>query len=137
MSEGVTQLTLWDESPKLKPYWEWEDYKHGMFKATDKREFNQKLIEAISILSNSDNCRKFMGMVVSEWPVATRQNLYDSSVNRRPWLGRACCCIAHCISDDVVREAWWRLTDDQRFAANEVADQVISKWEFEYAQAYA
>jgi len=133
MEQAVTQMMFWSPLPKLSPYWHWEDYKSGMFKPTDKPCFDEKLKASVETLSNAEKCLEAMRKVIREWPIATTQNLHDSTINRRPWLGRACCCIACNASDDVVRVAWWMLTEEQRSTANEIADKVIAEWESMYA----
>lgn len=122
-------MMFWSPVPLLKPYWKWEDYKAGMFKKTDKQFVDSSASKAVSVLSDPETCLSAMRRVVSEWPVASMQNLHDASINRRPWLGRACCCITECVREDAVRLAWWMLTEEQRNKANQIADAVISEWE--------
>ena len=129
----VKQLLLWDEVNYFSPYWEWEDYKAGMYKATKPELFDESVSKAVAILGDQDRCREAMLQVVECWPVACNQNLHDPLVNRRPWRGRACCCVAAGCKEDAVRVAWWMLTESQRDTANAIADEVIQLWEREHA----
>ena len=134
-SNKARQLLFWSQSLALHPYWEWEDYKAGMYKATGGSDFQESVLSAIAILSNNETCLLAMRRVIKEWPIAARQNFHDATVNRRPWLGRACCCIENGVREDAVRVAWWSLDDEQRAMANAIADNVIREWEVSYAEA--
>ena len=123
------QLTLWDEKPDLRPYWEWEDFKAGMYKKANADQFAELLRLSCDLLASESLCESAMLRVIHEWPVASMKQLHDATVNRRPWLGRACCCIAHRATDDVVREAWWDISEASREQANRIADSVIARWE--------
>lgn len=125
----LTQLTLWKSQPRFFPYWMWEDYKAGMYKQTKPEELNSQVAKAVAILADAELCESSMRRCVTEWKHAASENLSDSTKNRRPWLGRACCCITEGIRDDVVRVAWWQLTDEQRNMANQIADKIIREWE--------
>jgi hypothetical protein len=60
--------------------------------------------------------------------------LTDLSINRKAWIGHAACAMAMKIPEDVIREAWGHLTDEQRRLANAQADDAIATWEHYYRQ---
>jgi hypothetical protein len=55
--------------------------------------------------------------------------LTDTKQNRQAWIGHAACALAHGIPEDIVREAWSYLTQEQQDAANKKADEAIAHWE--------
>ena len=130
---AAKQLFLFDLSLPYHPYWNWEDYKAGMFRATSPSMLEDSVAAALSVLGCKVNCEESMTRVITEWPVASAENLRDPAKNRRPWIGRACCCISRGVREDAVRAAWWMLSDEQRANANAIADDVIFKWELFYA----
>ena len=123
------QLLLWSDKKKFYPYWRWEDFKAGMYKPYVGSIPEDHIQSCLSLLGVYNDCRAAMMRVVSEWPIATSHQLSDSSKNRRPWLGRASCCITSSVREDAVKQAWWILSEEKRCAANRAADEVIAIWE--------
>lgn len=72
---------------------------------------------------------------IAEWPNSAEANLTASVINHQAWLGHAACCINHGASEDLTRQAWRTLTQDQQDAANQAADRSIDKWRQAYAAA--
>jgi len=70
--------------------------------------------------------------VVKEWPNACEQNLTNTNINRRAWVGHAACCLAFGCPEYITREAWGFLSDKQRDDANKQADYAIMIWEENY-----
>lgn len=108
-------------------YNKWEDYHHGMYDE-DKEARAERVKLAASILGDPSTCEKAMRMVVAQWPIATEFNLSNAGINRRAWLGQACCSIYACVHEDETREAWGLLTVGQRTTANAIATAVIKEW---------
>jgi hypothetical protein len=129
----LTQLTLWQQEQRFFPYWMWEDFKAGMYKQTKPDELDGSVAKAVVILGDAELCESSMRRCVNEWKHAASENLSDATKNRRPWLGRACCCIQAGVRDDAVRIAWWQLTEEQRDIANKIADMIIREWEKQHA----
>jgi len=61
--------------------------------------------------------------------------LTDSNLNRKAWIGHAACAMALGCPEDITREAWGRLTDEQRILANREAERAIQQWERGYAKS--
>ena len=112
-------------------YTEWEDFKSGMYNE-DKNGREERVREAVVLLSSLGLCREQMTRVTHEWRRATEQNLTNPSINYQAFLGQAACAIWRGIHEDETREAWGRLTDFQRYAANKVADAVYAEWRERY-----
>lgn len=112
-------------------YTEWEDFQHGMYEESkDGRE--ERVQAAVDLLSDTSLLYKQMTRVVHEWKKATEQNMTNSSINYRAFLGQAACSIYADVHEDETREAWGRLTNDQRYQANAVATRVYKEWKHDY-----
>lgn len=107
-------------------YLEWEDYQNGFWKSIPKDQESNKIQIAKSILLNPEIA---MQKVIDFWPISTRVNLSDVRSNRKSWLGQAACCINSGIPEHITRMAWNKLTDEEKNNANNVAKQIIEKWE--------
>lgn len=112
-------------------YTTWEDFQNGMYNEV-KEGRKQRVLQAAKILSNTELLYVYMKRVTQEWKYATEQNLTNMSINHQAFLGQAACNIGAGIKEDETREAWGLLTNEQRYAANKVADQVDLEWQNEY-----
>lgn len=121
---------------KVKRVWhhykKWEDAANGMYRSIGGEERKSMLEQAIEFTGNDGLYGKFMRMVVVEWPIACEHNLTALEINRKTWIGHAACCLATGIPEDITREAWGRLSSNQRKRANRQADLSIKQWENMY-----
>lgn len=85
--------------------------------------------EARELLKNSDLLYLYMSLVVRRWKHAAEQNLSNTSMNRRAWLGQAACCFYAFAPENLTKQAWHELTDEEQTLANAIADKVIREWE--------
>lgn len=108
-------------------YTVWEDFKHGMYNE-DKDGRESRVQQAVQLLSDPNQLYVQMTRVTEEWVNATEQNLTDNSINHQAFLGQTACSIWRDIHEDETREAWGRLTTEQRYRANRVADRVDEEW---------
>lgn len=111
------------------PYWLWEDYQSGMYEKP--QDIDQEVRNSVDLLSDPELFNGCCGEVIAAWVVSTAINLTNVSANRRAWLGQAACCFNHGATERSVREAWKKLTDNERIKANRIA----SKWIAEYEQS--
>lgn len=112
------------------PYTVWEDYKNGMYNE-DKNNRNERVTLAVNLLSNPPKLYQAMKRVTTEWTYATEQVLTDPNMNHQAFLGQAACNIGEGVKEDETREAWGRLTNEQRYKANKIADRVELEWQRE------
>lgn len=112
-------------------YENWEDWKNGMWSKSDTPTIHE--IQVISILGDIDQCEYSMTRVINEWPISTKQNLTDVKSNRRSWLGQAACCLQSGVPESITRSAWFKLTEEQRLNANNIAEKLIKEWEKDYS----
>lgn len=100
-----------------------------MWSSVSGVERQRMLAKAIEFTGDHELYGSYMQKVIDLWPISCEHNLTDLFQNRRAWVGHAAVAMAHSIPEDVVREAWAYLTDEQRRLANAQADLAISKWE--------
>lgn len=107
----------------------WEDWKNGMYEDKDDQELVRR---AIVLLSTPKLLLLAMQKVTSVWTVSTEVNLSNRSRNRQAWMGQSACSLIYTVPENLTKEAWRSLTEDERTEANKIADQVIEEWEKEY-----
>lgn len=114
------------------PYWEWEEVKANMWGGvSDRKRF---LKRAIEFTGDHKLYGRFMVKVADQWNKSCEHNLSNATQNRRAWIGHAACALAFECPEDIVREAWKHLTEDQQYKANKKADEAIEYWENKQCQ---
>ena len=114
------------------PYWDWEEVDANMWGYVKNR--SAFLRKAIDFTGDHKKYGRFMLRVVSEWPVSCENSLTDYNLNRKAWVGHAACAMAIGCPEDITREAWGKLSDEQRLLANREAARAIQRWERDYAK---
>lgn len=117
---------------KFHPYWKWEEVRHNMWGKVKQR--NTYLSMAVIFTGNADLYGEWMRKVVDEWRFSCEHNLSNKEQNRKAWIGHAACALFFKCPEDVVREAWSHLSEDQQLAANNKAQEAIEYWEKKYAK---
>lgn len=112
------------------PYWNWEDFKAGMWGKVGPQDELSMLGHAIEFTGNHELYGQAMLRVIEEWPITCEHNLSNESQNRRAFIGHAAVCLELGIPEYIVRMAWGKLTQEQQDLANKAADIAIGKWEF-------
>lgn len=108
-------------------YLEWEEIDFNMWGSViDRKLFLKK---AIDFTGDHKKYGRFMMRVVKEWKVSCENALTDYSINRRAWVGHAACALALGCPEDITREAWGYLSNEQQLLANKKADEAIKAWE--------
>ena len=116
------------------PIDQWEEISYNMWGEAPNRK--RQLEKAVMFTGNYRLYGKFMKRVVNEWPNSCLNALTDKNLNRRAWIGHAACALALRCPEDVTRQAWGYLTDEQRILANCQADQAIQSWEKCYRTSF-
>jgi hypothetical protein len=109
----------------------WEEIEHGMWSDVDNRATH--LQRAVEFTSDHVRYGEYMLRVVREWPISCENALTDDRMNRRAWVGHAACALAIGCPEDITRQAWGELTDEQRLLANKEAERAIRIWGHAYA----
>lgn len=108
----------------------WEEVAANMWgEATDRK---QALEQAIAFTGDHALYGSFMTRVVNEWPISCENALTDESLNKKAWIGHAAVALALNIPEDITRQAWGFLTDEQRLLANREAARALREWEDAY-----
>ena len=112
------------------PVQQWEEITHNMWgKVTDRNAYTQR---AIQFTSNHIEYGRYMRRVCDEWPISTENAFTDPHLNHRAWVGHAACALAFNCPEDIVRQAWSYLTDEQKLLANKEASRAIADWRRAY-----
>lgn len=115
------------------PLEKWEEVNANMWgKVRDRKAY---LNRAIDFTSNHQLYGHYMLKVINTWPNSCENALTDYSLNRKAWVGHAACAMALNCPEDITREAWRHLTNEQQFLANNQAANAIQKWEITYAKS--
>jgi len=107
----------------------WEDFHAGMWRTVPKDEEEVFRRMAIKFTGNHVLYGLAMMRVLSEWPNTCMHNLSNPSINRRAFIGHAACQLEINCPEYIVRQAWWKLTEEQRILADAEADKAITLWE--------
>lgn len=113
-------------------YSAWEDANAGMWRSVSGVERELMVEKAVEFTGNTSLYGSWMMKVILEWPVACEQNFTNQSMNHQAWVGHAAVCLATGIPEDITREAWWKLSEQQRDEANARADEAIRAWKTNY-----
>lgn len=103
-----------------------------MWRNVHGSERKKYLEKAIEFTGNARLYGEYMMKAIEQWPMSCEHNLTDQSMNKQAWVGHAACCIALGCPEDITREAWHYLTQEQQDEANAMADLAIAKWQESY-----
>ena len=107
------------------PYWEWEEIKFNMWGDVDNKK--DWLDKAIKFTGDHELYGKWMLEVVKKLPNSCRHNLSKRGC-KYSWIGHAAVALAIQCPENIVREAWGRLSDEQQEKANKKAQEAIELW---------
>lgn len=108
----------------------WEEITHNMWgRVTDRAIYLQRAIE---FTGNHKLYGSYMRRVCNEWPYSCENAFTDPYLNHRAWVGHAACALYMQCPEDIVRQAWRHLTDEQQLLANKEASRAISEWKRSY-----
>lgn len=108
------------------PFNEWEEVQANMW--GERADRKSALRDAIDFTGDHELYGYYMMRVVNEWTKSCENALTDTVLNQKAWVGHAACAMALQIPEDITREAWGHLTDEQRLLANRQADRAIRHW---------
>jgi hypothetical protein len=109
------------------PYWLWEETAHNMWGSVRDRE--EYLQRAIEFTGDHSQYGAAMLEVVRNWKYSCEHNLSNATQNRKAWIGHAACAFRFRCPEDIVRQAWGHLSDEQQRLANKEAEKAIAFWE--------
>jgi hypothetical protein len=100
-----------------------------MWRKVPKEQEPMLLKLAIEFTGNHVQYAKAMYEVIKTWKYSCEHFLTNKTINRKAWLGHAACSFKHNLPEYIVREAWGKLTDEQRILANLQAEKTIIHYE--------
>lgn len=107
------------------PFWSLEEVTNNMWGDVDHRKTWKDI--AIVFTGNAELYGDWMLKVCEEWRNSCEHNLTKSG-DKRAWIGHAAVAMAIKCPEDIVREAWGHLSDEQRDNANNKASEAIAYW---------
>jgi hypothetical protein len=107
------------------PWWKWEEVRHNMWGDVSRRKTWLQI--AISFTGDAELYGEWMRKVVEQWHHSCEHNLTKAG-DKRPWIGHAAVALAIGCPEDIVREAWGHLSEDQQMKANSKAAEAIEYW---------
>lgn len=110
----------------------WEDYKAGMYSSYEKEEYERLFNLAFTFTRDHIEYGKAMREVIKKWKYSCEHNLSNENINRKAWLGHAACALKHSLPENIVREAWGKLSVWQQMMANKEAEDTIKEWEKQF-----
>ena len=114
------------------PYWEWEDYKNGMWRKLNPKDEEKFIKFAVEFTGDHIKYGNAMKEVIKKWTKTMLNGLTNKSINKRAFLGHCAVSYKLNIPEYITRIAWKELTDKQRELADMVAQQTINQWEENY-----
>ncbi len=119
------------EIPRVwHPYWLWEETKANMWGSVSPHD--EWLKKAIDFTGDHKLYGSWMMKVVKKWKYSCEHNLSNIESNRKAWLGHAAVAMAMGCSENITREAWGYLSEDQQEKANNEAQKAIIYWEKQF-----
>lgn len=117
-----------DRSRVFHTYENWECYKAGFY-ASSKEGWTKGQCEKAyaKFLKDLPEFSATLDKVIVEWKHSCEHYLTNVAMNRIAWLGQAAACYALGIPN-AFRGGFYRLTEAQQKAANEVALKALNKW---------
>ena len=114
------------------PYFDWEDWKNGMWRRVSKEEEEILLLKAIEFISDTEKFRRAMMEVCFNWKNTMINSLTNPSINKKAFLGQCAVQFAIDCPESITRQAWKIISETKRNEADFVANQTISLWKKEY-----
>lgn len=108
------------------PISKWEEIGAGMWHKSSNRKAD--LVRAVSFTGNHRLYGNYMMQVVREWTFSCENSLTNSDINHKAFIGHCAAAKALGLPEDIVRQAWGLLTDEQRHKADMAAERAINWW---------
>ena len=112
-----------------------------MYKLPDESSIMSEFLEFLRygkspVTFTGDHIRygSAMKRVIKAWPRTMINSLTNKGINRRAFLGHCACTFEFNCPEYITRMAWKRLTNDQRYLADKVAQETINKWCVDYEE---
>jgi len=122
-------LSINDIEPKegevWHPWWMLEEVNHNMWGDVSRKRTWLQI--AIAFTGDHELYGEWMKKVAEQWRHSCEHNLTKPG-DKRPWIGHAAVALAIGCPEDIVREAWGHLSEEQQVKANAKASEAIEYW---------
>lgn len=113
------------------PWWLLEEVNANMWGSVSHRKTWVQI--AVAFTGNHELYGEWMRRVADCWKHSCEHALTKGG-DKRPWIGHAAVAMAIGCPEDIVREAWGHLTEDQQIKANAKATEAIEYWREKHAK---
>lgn len=93
----------------------------------DVENKSEWLEKAIKFTGDHELYGSWMMKVANEWKYSCEHHLTKPG-NKKAWIGHAAVALAIQCPEDIVRQAWGYLSEEQQRMANEKAQSAIDYW---------
>lgn len=110
----------------------WEDAKAGMYENPKNLKKEAEVI--VKYFQDSSKIKQNMFNVVENWKYSCEQNLTNPSMNKIAYLGKSSVTFLYGFSRESTMYAWNFLDKETQDKANQIAQDILTYWEEEYAE---
>ncbi len=114
------------------PYWQWEEWINGMYRNVHS-DFEWEMIrKTIAFISDYEKFGTAMERVIIEWPRTMLNAFTNPSINKRAFLGQCAVQFEINCPEWITRQAWGKISEQERNDANKIADVLINEWVIDF-----
>ncbi len=129
-----------DEGGSVKRQWEpwqlWEDFQHNFYGGvTDDWERDNTMEMYATMLRDLPKFEGALQVITRDWQHSNRHNLTNAGLNRVAYLGQCACALLFRAPHKECRGGYQLLSDDEKAAADAMAQKYLDKWLAENAEA--
>lgn len=110
--------------------WEkWEDFSHNFYGGvTYEFQKDDTLTLYAGLLKDLPKFESALQTIISKWKHSCEHNLTNKAMNRVAYLGQAACALVYNVPSDVCRGGYNLLTDEEKAAADAMAQKYLDLW---------
>lgn len=129
-----------EKTQEIKRLWEpwelWEDYKHNFYGGVveDWQRDNTMQMYA-DMLRDLSRFEAALQVITREWVHSNRHNLTNVGLNRVAYLGQCACALLYKAPHKECRGGYQLLSEEEKSAADAMAQKYLDKWLAENAEA--
>lgn len=132
---AVNRITESDPAAKRRFFRadELEEYRSPMWQAVAPYRRPDLTRSAAALMKDAPAFGSACRRVTVEWPKSTEAAITTPSLNYQAWIGHAASALVLGCPEDLTRQAWRTLSDDEQRLANEAAMVAINAWRAAHA----
>ncbi len=110
------------------PWTKWECYRHNFYGGVMEYTKDNSHRLYAGVLKDTSKFEAALQVIIRDWHYSCEHNLTNESMNRIAWLGQAACALVHNIPNNLAMGGYNILTNDQKTAADKMADKYLNLW---------